>query len=184
METSLGLGGCQLGWGEAGAWEPRAGRAGRGVGWAPRPVCPPTVLDRHTGAEADGLIFRLVAAGTLRPPHPFPGRGVSSGLFLRAARGQPRAQRVQVGTSQHHRRLELGTLGLAMQVAASLRLGRLPPLGHSWLSLPLPVAPPDKVAFDKRRGGSCCAGAVPLVVCRISVCPSEVGAGEANLGLS
>lgn len=55
-----------------------------------------------------------------------------------------------------------GTLGIGMEVAASLSL-ELPPF--SWVILgqacPLPVAPSDKVAFDKHRGGRCCAGAGP-----------------------
>ena len=76
-----------------------------------------------------------------------------------------------------------GHWGLVMEMAASLSLQfPLSPLlsGHSGPNLPLP---PDKVAFDRLRGGRCWAGSLPFVVCSVSVCASEAGAGEAFPGL-
>lgn len=95
----------------AGAW-----------GWAPRPICPPTVLDRQTGrGRRTYLQTHLhVTAGT-SSPNPSLAGTYPQGLFLRAARSQPHAHRVQVETSWQQR-LELGTLGSSTQVAASLSL--------------------------------------------------------------
>lgn len=51
------------------------------------------------------------------------------------------------------------TLGARVAMAASLSL-EPPPFAGVILgqACPLPVVPPDKVAFDKHGGGACCAG--------------------------
>lgn len=124
-----------------------------------------SALDSHRGGEqtdwsSDSDVLLCWAC---HPPTSFPGGDMSSCLLLRASRGQPHRQKARVGVSQNHRGLELGHWGVAMEVATGLSLG-LPPF--SWVPLgqacPLPVVPPDKVAFDKHTGGSHCVRRRPL----------------------
>ena len=89
-----------------------------------------------------------------------------------------------MGTSWNHWWLELGTLGSSDADGsqpefgvASLLLG---PAGQSLL---VPLVPPDKVAFGKHRGSSCCTGLSHLWSAESMFALRRWGLGRLHLGL-